>query len=255
MNYIESKDNKKLKQINKLSKRKYREELELTVVEGLRSVRQLIDDKLEIQEVFVAEDRKDEILETIGEDLGITINIVKHFDIISDTVNSQGILAIVKISKWDRKIIESSKKLLILDRLQDPGNVGTIFRTAIATNFGAILYTKGTVDIFSPKVNRSAMGVNLVMPTFEIDFALMKELRKDFRIYATMLDKEEKTYSEVDYGEKFALVLGNEANGIDEDIAKLADEKIYIPISDRIESLNVSIAGAVIMFKSEEKNF
>lgn len=266
MNYIESKDNKKLKLINKLSKRKYREEMGLTIVEGLRSVRQIIDDGIEFSDILICESKKDEILESISDfskknpkkntDISKNINVVKDnvFALISDTVNSQGILAIVKIKEYSiDNIISKSKKILILDRVQDPGNVGTIFRTAIATNFDAIFYTKGTVDIFSPKVNRSAMGVNLAMPVFEIDDKDFKNLKKHFKIYATMLDKNAKIYTEIDYNEKFALVLGNEANGIDESISNMADEKIYIPISEKIESLNVSIAGAVIMFKSVEK--
>lgn len=253
MNYIESKDNKKIKLLNKLNQKKYREEMGLSVVEGLRSIKQIIDLKVEIIEIFVMDSKKSEYEKFLDE---INSNIVKDsiFDSISDTVNSQGIIAIVKNKKWNLDdTLKNSNKIILLDKVQDPGNVGTIFRTAVATDYDAIFYTKGTTDIFSHKVNRSSMGVNFALPCLEVDEKVLKDT--DFKIYVTMLDSDSKQYDKVNYDEKFILVLGNEANGVCEEVKQIADEKIYIPISNNIESLNVSIAGAVIMFKSiENKN-
>lgn len=257
---IESKDNAKVKFINSLKTKKYREQHGSMIVEGLRAVSQLIDAGIELEMIAFSESCFKETslyrnIFTKNENISIVIknNI---FNQLSDTVNTQGIIAVVKIPKYTKDVFLSNQKMRILlfDRIQDPGNAGTLIRTADAAGFDAVFVIKGTVDLYSPKVNRSAMGSNLYIPIIEIDENELVGLKgQGFKLLSTALDEKAKTYDCVDYGEKCIIVLGNEANGVSKNILEISNEKIYIPIYGKAESLNVGIAGAIVMYKSLEK--
>lgn len=258
-NYISSKDNTKLKQIGKLKQKKYRDRSRRSLVEGFRAIRQLLDHQIEPLMIFfdeaVLKDSDD--LKTLYDDRPEISHIVRSplFDNISDTVNSQGVIAIFERPEFDMEKILSQAicRVILLDKVQDPGNLGTIIRTADSAGFDLILYTKGTTDIFSEKVNRSAMGANFYLPIFPIEFEDIDALKeKKFRIISTMLDENADPYDKIVYGKKYALVFGNEANGIGEEIAERSDGKAYIPIYGRAESLNVAVAAGIVIYKSLE---
>lgn len=257
---IESKENSKIKLISSLKSKKYRDKHSLMIIEGFRAVNQLIDSSIELEMLVFSENSLNEIksYEEVYEknqDLAI---IVKDniFNQLSDTVNTQGILAVTKIPEYSKGMFNESSKarILLFDRIQDPGNAGTLIRTSDAAGFDAIFVTKGTVDLYSPKVSRSAMGANLYIPIIEVEEDDLIDFKKNkFQILATALDESAITYDKVDYEEKCIIVLGNEANGVSKTILELANERIYIPIYGKAESLNVSIAGAIVMYKSLEK--
>lgn len=258
---IESKDNGKVKLINSLKTKKYRDKHELMIMEGLRAVNQLIDSKISLDMIAFSESMytgNEECRKIYAEYSDIAI-IVKDniFDQLADTVNSQGVIAISKIPKYEISEfhLKDKSRILLFDRIQDPGNAGTLIRTADSAGFDAIFVIKGTVDLFSPKVNRSAMGSNLYVPIIEITEEELLKFQKDgFEILATALDRSSFEYSDISYSQKCIIVLGNEANGVSESILEIADKKIYIPIYGRAESLNVAIAGAIVMYKSLENN-
>lgn len=258
---IESKDNSKVKLVNSLKTKKYRDKHELMIIEGLRALKQLIDSKISLYMIVFSESiyMENEECKKIHMEYDDIAIIVKDsiFSQLSDTVNTQGVIAVAKIPKYDINTFYDKEKsrVLLFDRIQDPGNAGTLIRTADAAGFDAIFIIKGTVDLFSPKVNRSAMGSNLYVPIIEItEDELLKFQKNGFEILATALDRSSFEYSDISYSQKCIIVLGNEANGVSESILDISDKKIYIPIYGRAESLNVAIAGAIVMYKSLELN-
>ena len=145
--------------------------------------------------------------------------------------------------------------ILILDKIQDPGNLGTILRTADAAGISTVICTKGTTDIYSPKVVRSAMGSLMHLKILFIDdYESLNILKKNgYKIISSSLENA------LDYNvlstiqSKIAIVLGNEANGIDNKLLNLSDLKVKIPLYGAAESLNVGIAGGILMYKLKER--
>lgn len=261
MNKIESKENEKIKLLQKLKRKKYREEFAQSLVEGLRVVLQIINYGKEPQMIFFeehclcADDDRKKLYERYSDKSYILSE--KLFSAVSDTINSQGILAIFEKPTSDFEQIVSSSfcRAVLLDGVQDPGNVGTIIRTAESAGFDALFYTKGTVDVFSEKVNRASMGANFYLPIMLLSMDEIQYVKsKGIKIFCTMLNKESADYSEVNYGCRYMLVFGNEANGIQSEISHLADEKIHIPMRGQAESLNVAVAGGIVMYKSLENS-
>ena len=182
----------------------------------------------------------------------------KLFSELAQTETSQGIIASVKKPNLSLDEIidkKSSGNFVVLDRLQDPGNIGTIIRTADAAGYELVVAMKGTADIFSPKVVRSATGSLFRVP---IAFIENNDQLIDFaqkagkKLAATCLD-DSKFYYEEDLKENIALVVGNEGNGIDPDLIAKSDVKIKIPMHGSIESLNAAVAAAIIMYESVRK--
>lgn len=259
-NIIESKDNSKVKLINSLKTKKFREKHGLMIFEGLRATNQLIELNISLEIIAFSENAYNEFEEyrNIYEDYKDISIIIKDnlFNQISDTVNTQGIIAVSRIPNYnlEQLLKKDVARILMFDRVQDPGNAGTLIRTADAAGFDAILSLKGTVDLYSPKVNRSAMGSNICIPIIEIEETDIQNLKQNgFKILATALDEHAQTYDKAIYTEKCVIVLGNEANGVSENIIAMSDQKVYIPIYGKAESLNVGIAGAIVMYKSLEK--
>ena len=140
---------------------------------------------------------------------------------------------------------------MILDDIQDPGNMGTILRTADSLNMKQIIVSKDCADAYNPKVVRSTMGAIFRINIIESDNLVktIKEMKKHkIKVMATSLETSKSMY-DVSY-EKTAIVIGNEANGVEKEILELADEKIKIPMQGKTESLNASVATAVILYEA-----
>ena len=192
----------------------------------------------------------------------------KLFASISDTENPQGIMAVVKMpDKTDFNVLEESSGLLILDRVQDPGNLGTLIRTADAFGAGGIILSEGCADIYNPKVQRAAMGSIFHVPIYRMAnlSRVINDLKNTgFKIFAAHLEGEiiKKAGSRGQGAEcraqgaalfaersKLAVIIGNEAKGISEEIAVLADKLIKIPMPGNAESLNASVAAGIVMYE------
>ena len=249
MAYIKSKDNEKFKTIKSLlaSKKRYKEKKYLA--EGLRTVELALEHGADIDMVILREgskfdlDLKDLRVLTLSKDL---------YDQVSDTENSQGIMAVVNTKDLSIDDFDPTRyrMVLVLDRLQDPGNVGTIIRTADAMGFDLICMTKGCVDVYNPKVVRSAMGsgfyMDLLMESQEAILSILKGA--GLQIVSSSLDTD-NYYDEVTYADRCALVLGNEANGINDFWVENSDLLVKIPMYGKAESFNVAISGALLMSK------
>ena len=181
------------------------------------------------------------------------------FKRLGDTETPQGILAIVRRKKWDvREVLgKESPLFVVLEDLQDPGNVGTILRTADAAGAAAVFVSKGTADLYSPKVVRSSMGSLLHLPV--LSFPTVGELapvlqKKGVRLIAAHL-KGEKTPWETDLTGSLAILIGNEGAGLSEEAAKMADSLVKIPMPGQAESLNAAVAAGMMLYESIRQRF
>ncbi|HEY5584981.1 MAG TPA: RNA methyltransferase [Ruminiclostridium sp.] len=258
MNYIESSQNNTIKEIKALHLKKNRDAQGLYFVEGIRFVSEAIYNGQAIVKVIISDKLQslkggEEIIERITavcDDCSLVPE--KLFKEISDTQTPQGILAVLRKSEFVfDSVIKQGSSVVILDSLQDPGNVGTIIRTSDAAGVSAVILTKGCVDLFSPKVLRSTMGSIFHLPIFEGLYineiiGLLKE--SGYKIIAAHLNGQNNYYDEELSG-KNAIIVGNEANGISEETAEIADRLVKIPMPGKAESLNAAVAAAIMIYE------
>ncbi len=184
----------------------------------------------------------------------ISENVCKH---ISDTKTPQGVIAVAEQTKRnleDLLTLEENPLLIILENLQDPGNLGTILRTAEGAGVTGIIMNKETVDPYNPKVIRSTMGTIFRVPFVIVDDLepVLKQLSKaGINSYAAHL--KGKSFYEEDYQKGTAFLIGNEGNGLSDRIANLAGHKIKIPMKGKVESLNAAIASTVLVYEAQRQ--
>ncbi|MCT2535063.1 RNA methyltransferase [Aquibacillus koreensis] len=241
---ITSVQNNKVKEWNKLKKRKEREKRNVFFIEGMHLVQEALHSKWNLQEVIIQDGI--ELPEWLQQH---TVTYVSDhvFKTISDTKAPQGIAAVVEMKP---AILDKSlHKLVLLDAVQDPGNLGTIIRTADAAGFDGVILGEGTVDLYNEKVIRATQGSLFHLPIIQSN--LLKEInelqKNDVQVWAATLEGAE-SYQQLPVPEKVALVVGNEGAGIDATIVQQADKKVHIPIFGQAESLNVSVATGILLY-------
>lgn len=255
MHIITSKDNEIIKHIRKLKEKKYRDEYNEYVVEGVKIVEEAIKENAKIKQVIVCNDTT-KIYEIPTH---IMLEIAKFdciyvsdkiFNYITQVTNPQGVMAIIEKQDENMQIDYNQDIIVMLDDVQDPGNLGTILRTVDSIGLNQIIVSKGTADSFNSKVVRSTMGAIFRLKIIEEDDLIktIKELRKHhFKLLVTSLQTENSIY-DIDFSKKI-IVIGNEANGVSKEIQDLADEKAKIPMLGRTESLNASVAAGIVMYE------
>ncbi len=251
---ISSKDNNRIKLIKKIqTKAKQRREEKAFILEGFKPVREAVRLGL-VSEIFISESANNSI------DLPVS-DVVEDrlFSDITDTVTSQGILAIVRMPEYDnnRYFEKDNCKLLCLEEVRDPGNVGTMIRTAEAAGFDAILLSPGCADVYQPKVVRSTAGAILRMPCLSCgntDFVgELNELKgKGFTLYATHLQGA-VDFKEPSYDGRVGVLIGNEANGLSDEATSFADVRVKIPMQGEVESLNAAVAASLLMYEVQRR--
>ena len=278
MEIISSKDNKRIKYIRSLlEKGGIRKKNHSFVVEGIK----LVDEALEygnVLDIIVSESLYEEIvsgdltrnglltdngkhiIKQVKQGTSLTVVSDAVFKSVSETITPQGILAEVEMPKHrllEENFLEIAYektgkiKLLILEDTADPGNLGTIMRTAEAAGVTGVIMGKGTVDIFNPKVVRSTMGSIFRLPFAYVDDlkAVILRLKRDgISFYATHLMGKE-SYRDIAYSDKAGILIGNEARGLSDEIANLADTYVIIPMQGKVESLNAAVAAALMMYE------
>lgn len=254
MQIITSKDNENIKSIKKLKERKYRDLNNEYIIEGIKILKEAIQEKAVIKKIVICE----ECLANNIIDEKLLYEIAKYdclyvskkiFEGLTDVSKPQGILAVVE--KNNKKDINYNEDIIVaLDGLQDPGNLGTILRTLDSANLSQVVVSKDTVDAYNPKVVRSTMGaifrVNIVEAE-NLKETLKEMKRHKYKVMCTDLTASKNIY-EIDYNKKI-LVIGNEANGISKELLDMADEKIIIPMLGKTESLNASVATSIIVYE------
>ena len=236
MQVITSKDNEIIKNIKKLKEKKYRDQENKFLVEGIKMVEEAIYEKAKIDKIVVCEDCindgtiKQELLYEIAKQNCIYVS-EKVFQSITDVTNPQGILAVVEKETNEEQILYNEDIIVVLDGIQDPGNLGTILRTVDSINLKQIILSEQTADPYNPKVVRSTMGaiyrVNIVRSKNILE-TLKNMKRHKYDIVATSLQTDKKIY-DIDYKNK-VIVIGNEANGVSKEVLELANEKVKIPM-------------------------
>ena len=228
---ISSKDNSKIKELVKLRQAKYRALSKTFLVEGKHLVSEAREKGLLI-EAYSLEDKEGYI--QVSED------VMKKISQTDTIVSEVGLCKMPKEKPLDNKI-------LILDAIQDPGNLGTILRSAKAFGFNTVILGKGSVDLYNDKVIRSSQGAIFKLNVLNKDLLTFIPSLNEYSVFGTNV-RNGIDVRDVKYDGKIAIVLGNEGNGISKDVDKLLPKNIYIKLDD-MESLNVAIAGAIIMYE------
>lgn len=254
---IESKENTFIKELKKLKEKKYRKQKNQFIVEGIRSINEVISSSYKIEYLLYSDKFEDKI-ETFLKDektkdiqfYNVTNDVLK---LLCSTETPQGIVAIVNIKKFNI-VDELNGFYVLVDKVQDPGNIGTIIRSAHASGAKGVILTKGTVDVFNDKAFRSTMGSIFHIPIIEDDESFIEKLKDNkFKFVVSSLQTD-KNFFEVNLKDNLVICVGNEGNGISKEIYDLADIKVKIPMPGGAESLNVAVASTVMMFEIVRQN-
>lgn len=236
--------NAQIKLVRKLAQKKYRTETGLFVAEGLRLCEEVPPAQIEFgfyTREFISDERAARLVERLKNLTEISASTMER---LSDTQTPQGILLVIRQQLATLEEVLAKKIIAVLDGVQDPGNVGTILRTAAAFDCGVILL-EGSADIFNPKVVRSSMGAIFYLPVTTASRADFLKLR-DVEIVAAAVDSSAEVYWCHDFTKPVAIVFGSEALGVSKEILDVA-RKVFIPMDGHAESLNVATSAAIIL--------
>ena len=238
-----------------LKRRKAREREGLFVVEGVRAVEELLRSSVEIRGLLVAPKLMDSprgaLLLSAGRTRGVEVAEVdeKEFRTVAETESPQGIVAVAAVPAYGLASVPEAGglRLLLLDAVQDPGNVGTIIRTAAALGAHATIALPGTVDVWNAKVVRSAMGAHFHHPAFHASWPEVHAFLQSANVPLWVADAGGEPLGTHHAPEKLALAVGNEGAGISEPVREAADKVVSLPISATVESLNVAVATGILL--------
>lgn len=241
--HITSINNEYIKEISKLNEKKYRDKSNKYLIEGLHLVTEAL--KYDIIDTIII--REDFSYETDIKHIIVSNEVMKK---LSDNPSIPKIMAIV----YKKENTISGNKILLLDRLQDPGNLGTIIRSAVAFNFDTIILSNDTVDLYNSKVLRSTQGMLFNINILRQDLtSVINELKNNnYTIYGTKVDNGNDV-KEINNTNKFALIIGNEGTGISDNILKQCDKYLYIKMNNNCESLNAGVAASILMYEMGNK--
>lgn len=241
--YISSINNEYIKEISKLNEKKYRDKSNKYLIEGLHLVTEAL--KYDIIDTIII--REDFSYETNIKHIIVSNEVMKK---LSDNPSIPKIMAVVNKKESTIK----GNKILLLDRLQDPGNLGTIIRSAVAFNFDTIILSNDTVDLYNSKVLRSTQGMLFNINILRQDLTnVINELKNNnYTIYGTKVDNGNDV-KEINNTNKFALIIGNEGTGISDNILKQCDKYLYIKMNNNCESLNAGVAASILMYEMGNK--
>ena len=250
MKEIQSSKNTLIKETKKLQQKKYRQQTQSYLLEGFHLIQEAKAAKVAFKEVFISQRGLNEWSEWIEENL-------TDYYVVSDEVlktlasqpTPQGIIAVAEMPKDEEN--DFSGAWLLLDNVQDPGNVGTMIRTADAAGFTGVVLGQGSADLYNPKTLRSTQGslYHLTVKSGELTEIIPQFQKVGHPVLGTALDKEANNYLAAEKMSDFALVMGNEGQGVSPEVLAMTDQNLYITIKGQAESLNVAIAAGILMFQ------
>ena len=243
MTIITSKANSVVKNAKKLHQKKYRKSAYL--IEGWHLFEEAVQAGVTIEKIFALESYRDQ-LAAFPQTIWVSEEILLD---LADTQTPQGIVAVIQKEEVGLPNLHQGKYLFLED-VQDPGNVGTMIRTADAAGFTGVIVSDKSADIYSLKTLRSMQGSHFHLPIYRLPVATFVEEAKknNLPLLATTLSRESKDYRELSSLENFVLVMGNEGQGISSVMAESADQLVHIGMKGRAESLNVAVAAGILMF-------
>ena len=243
MTIITSKANSVVKNAKKLHQKKYRKSAYL--IEGWHLFEEAVQAGVTIEKIFALESYRDQ-LASFPQTVWVSEDILLD---LADSQTPQGIVAVVQKEEVEQADF-SQGKFLFLEDVQDPGNVGTIIRTADAAGFTGVIVSDKSADIYSLKTLRSMQGSHFHLPIYRMSSqALLEKAKKDgIPVLATTLSEDSKNYRDVPHFDQFVLVMGNEGQGISPLMAESADQLVHISMKGQAESLNVAVAAGILIF-------
>lgn len=253
---ITSESNVQIKELIKLQKNaRERRKKKLFVAEGIKLTQEAAHHG-KLEKIYIAEDvyeKRDKELADFLERESYEVVSEKIFKQIAETVTPQGILALVQMPEYSLEdvLADEKKSFMMLDNLRDPGNLGTIMRTAEGAGMSGVIMSKESVDLFNPKVVRSTMGAIFRVPFCYVEDlpAVIDRLKSEgISVYGTMMQGSE-VYDALDYTKGAGIVIGNEANGLSDEVIKHLTKGVRIPMEGSLESLNAAVAAAVLMYE------
>lgn len=261
---ISSRQNNIVKYVRGLREKRNRDKEGCFLVEGVKSVKEAVSAGETIRKLLITErGEKHFQLNDITTNLSKEVQIVRVTDevmeFMSEIESPQGIIALVSKSQITLKelTVTQSSGFVVIDGVQDPGNVGTIIRSADAFGFGAVILTKGCADIFNSKTLRSTMGSVFHLPviqdvTTEDLINFLKE--NSFFIAATTLEESSRFLPDVEFLRPLALVFGNEGKGVSKEISSSADVLVKVPMFGSAESLNVAVTSGIVLYEASRRH-
>lgn len=251
---ITSKDNETVKHIRKLKEKKYRDEFGEYIIEGIKLINEAIEEDLNVKTIVVCDNCDKEVINQTS-----MYEVAKHkcvyvdekvFNTITEVKNPQGILAVIEKKGGEKEINYNEDLIVILDDIQDPGNLGTILRTVDSIGLTQIIVSKKSGDVYNSKVVRSSMGGIFRLNVIESNNLVetIQNIKKHkYTVISTSLDTDKSIY-DIEY-KKTAIVIGNEANGVSKEVQEISDTKIKIPMLGKTESLNASVATGIVLYE------
>ena len=236
---IESVDNKKIKELRKLHQKKYRDEEKKFLIEGIHLVTEAYKAGNLLEIILINTEEMDFNVPITY----VTANVMKYLSELDTPYNIIGVCSYQKEK-------EIGNRVLMLDNVQDPGNLGTIIRSSVAFNIDTIYLSNDTVDLYNSKVLRACQGMNFYINIIRDDLKnnIIDLKNKGYKIYTTDVNNGNELKS-IKTTDKYVIIMGNEGNGVSKEISDLADEKIYINMNENCESLNVAVATSIILYE------
>ncbi|HQT80753.1 MAG: hypothetical protein B7Z60_01555 [Ferrovum sp. 37-45-19] len=254
MKTITSTENPLVRHIVRLAKDNlYRQQTQQAVIEGIHLVEGLSHSHSATLDTLIYSAEKganQEIVDLVKANFSQAIEVPPGvFKKLSTLSSPDGLMAVINIHSY-RPSYSSRGFCLMLDNIQDPGNVGTLLRSAAASGFNRILLSKGCAHVWSPKVLRAAMGAHFVLSIHEQVEVLESLTQTHQEVWLAALTDSSEDYKQVNLSQPFTLVIGNEGSGIDPQLLKHYSNHLHIPMINQVESLNAAVAGSIIMFES-----
>ena len=241
---ITSVNNEKIKEVSKLKEKKYRDRTNTFLIEGEHLVFECYKENL-LKEIFILE----------GEDFSMDtkINIVTK-EVMKKISSTDGIPNVIGVSYKKKEENTLGNKILILDGIQDPGNLGTIIRSSAAFNIDTIVINNKCVDLYNSKVVRSTQGMIYKLNIINRNLiSFIKEIKeKGFTVYGTKVDGGTDIRN-INIDSRFAIIIGSEGNGMTREVSSLCDDYLYIKMNDNVESLNAGVAASIILYEVDKK--
>ncbi|NLL67320.1 MAG: RNA methyltransferase [Clostridiaceae bacterium] len=251
---ITSISNQIIKEVRSLRNKKGRISAQSILLEGYRLVKEAVDSGAEIRYFIVSDSflAKEEFFLSQVSNIRVVQVPDELFGRISETQTPQGIIAVAKVPIYNQKdIIKNASQVIVLENLQDPGNLGTIIRSADACGFDAVLLSKESADPYNPKVIRSTMGSIFHIPVIIVEdiYQVLDDLKARKVFLAAAHTRDALPCWNADMSGNVAIIIGNEGNGLSDMIIEKADRTIMIPMTGRAESLNASAAASMLIYE------
>lgn len=254
MQEITSVSNNLIKETTKLHQKKFRKQSGLFLLEGYKPIYEAVLSNVQIEKLFVTQRNLDKFLKLVEDKNKIVLVNDAIIEKISTTETAPEAVAVAKQLEYKLSDLSLAKKIALLENIKDAGNLGTIIRSAVAFGIDGVVLCGDTIDIFNPKVVRSAVGALYKVPVVKAELCEVKSTFSQYNFVATVVNHEDiVTPDTIDFSKPTVIMLGSEADGLTGEAIALANTKTTIPMTKNTESLNLSIAASILFYIASNK--